>query len=285
MATYLITWKPTRWSWDNLQEDISQVRSKGSVDGRWSCGRNKSIRPNDRLFLLRQGSDRPGIIASGWALSAPFEAPHFDSTRAGDTALYIDVRFDTLLDPDSQSILPKEQLSVGPVASVHWNTQASGITIAPEAAAQLESMWSAFLAALGEEPVTSPEEVAAAETYFEGATRRVSVSIYERSGYARRRCVEHFGHQCAVCGMDFEKVYGTLGHGFTHVHHVVPISSIGRAYRLDPIKDLRPVCPNCHAMLHRGGKVLSIEQLRKLLKRDLTRRCSQPLAALMRSFI
>src|SRR6266403_4112618 len=150
MATYLITWKPTRWSWDNLQEDISQVRSRGTVDGRWSCGRNKSIRPNDRLFLLRQGSDRPGIIASGWARSAPFEAPHFDSDRPGDTALYIDVRFDTLLDPDSQSVLPKEQLSVGPVASVHWNTQASGIRIASEAAAQLESMWSAFLAALGE---------------------------------------------------------------------------------------------------------------------------------------
>jgi len=34
------------------------------------------------------------------------------------------------------------------------------------------------------------------------------------------------------------------------VHHLVPISKIGKKYRVDPIKDLRPVCPNCHAVIH-----------------------------------
>jgi 5-methylcytosine-specific restriction enzyme A len=266
MPTFLITWKPSKGTWADLEQDISEVRSKGFVDGQWSCGRSRRIRPYDRLFMLRQGSDRPGIMASGWALSAPYEAKHYDPDRPNDRAIYVDVRFDTILDPTIGAVLPRERLNRGQLADVHWNTQASGIAIAPDAAAELERIWSALLARLGEEPVTSPEEIAAADTYFEGATRRVSVLVYERSGYARRCCVEHYGYCCSVCGIDFEKAYGERGRAFIHVHHIVPISTIGRSYRLDPIKDLRPVCPNCHAMLHRAGDVLSVEALRKLFK-------------------
>jgi 5-methylcytosine-specific restriction protein A len=67
--------------------------------------------------------------------------------------------------------------------------------------------------------------------------------------------------------MDFEKMYGELGRGFIHIHHVVPISTIGKEYLLDPVKDLVPVCPNCHAMLHRGinGRVLTVEELRNVV--------------------
>ncbi|MEW5967974.1 MAG: HNH endonuclease [Pseudomonadota bacterium] len=46
-----------------------------------------------------------------------------------------------------------------------------------------------------------------------------------------------------------------------HVHHLKPLALTDGAYELDPIADLRPVCPNCHAMLHRGENVLSIEEL------------------------
>jgi 5-methylcytosine-specific restriction protein A len=47
----------------------------------------------------------------------------------------------------------------------------------------------------------------------------------------------------------------------------VPISTIGKEYLLDPVKDLVPVCPNCHAMLHRGinGRVLTVEELRNVV--------------------
>jgi 5-methylcytosine-specific restriction protein A len=64
-------------------------------------------------------------------------------------------------------------------------------------------------------------------------------------------------------------MYGEIGRGFIHVHHVVPISSIGESYKVDPAKDLVPVCPNCHAMLHRGkgGKVLTVEELRAKIKK------------------
>jgi len=47
----------------------------------------------------------------------------------------------------------------------------------------------------------------------------------------------------------------------------------GINYKVDPINDLCPVCPNCHAMLHRRSPPLSIDELKQLLKRakpDLT---------------
>lgn len=67
--------------------------------------------------------------------------------------------------------------------------------------------------------------------------------------------------------MDFEKQYGELGKGFIHVHHIVPISTIGGNYRIDYEKDLVPVCPNCHAMLHRNGQdeILTVEELKIIL--------------------
>ncbi len=44
-----------------------------------------------------------------------------------------------------------------------------------------------------------------------------------------------------------------------------PISEIAEEYEVDPVKDLRPVCPNCHAMIHRRSPPLSIEELQVLL--------------------
>jgi len=77
------------------------------------------------------------------------------------------------------------------------------------------------------------------------------------------------GTACAVCGIDFEKVYGELGKGFIHVHHTVPIHTIGEEYTINPEKDLIPVCPNCHAMLHRGrdADARSIEELKTLYRK------------------
>ena len=35
---------------------------------------------------------------------------------------------------------------------------------------------------------------------------------------------------------------------------------------VDPVADLRPVCPNCHAVIHLGGACRTIEEVRRLLK-------------------
>ncbi len=98
--------------------------------------------------------------------------------------------------------------------------------------------------------------------------RHMFLSIYERNPYARQRCIEHYGCRCSVCGFDFEKVYGEVGSGFIHVHHLKPLSEIRKEYVIDPIADLRPICPNCHAMIHNGTKIMTIAALEALIRRN-----------------
>lgn len=117
----------------------------------------------------------------------------------------------------------------------------------------------------GEISVQIPEEVNDKELLIEGASKKISVNIFERNSVARTKCLAHHGYKCAVCSFNFEEFYGSIGHNFIHVHHIVPLSEIGKEYVLDPIKDLVPICPNCHAMIHRTRPILTIEQLKNHL--------------------
>ena len=112
---------------------------------------------------------------------------------------------------------------------------------------------------------TLPEELAYSEKYPEGAKKTVTINAYERNSKARDACKAHHGLVCVVCGFDFQKVYGTLGEGFIHVHHIKPIGSVGAEYEVDPVKDLIPVCPNCHAMIHQTKPALQVEQLKDVM--------------------
>jgi len=111
-----------------------------------------------------------------------------------------------------------------------------------------------------------PEEISPPhQVLVEGSLRQVIVNAYERSPKARNICIEHHGLSCKVCGFDFEEMYGELGAGFIHIHHIIPLHQIKSSYKVDPIKDLIPVCPNCHAMLHRPKDQLTIEQLKNMI--------------------
>ena len=106
--------------------------------------------------------------------------------------------------------------------------------------------------------------------YFESAAPKIiSVNIRERNGKARNACLKRLGHRCLVCGFDAKEVYGEAFEGKIHVHHITPISSRQDKYQLDPEKDLIPVCPNCHMMLHTkvDGKYLSPEELQKAIRK------------------
>jgi predicted HNH restriction endonuclease len=110
------------------------------------------------------------------------------------------------------------------------------------------------------------EERVPNRAYLEGAAVRVLVNRYERHREAREECIAHHGAACSVCRFDFSRVYGRHGEGFIHVHHLVPLSSVGRRYRVDPVNDLVPVCPNCHAMLHRGETPPTVQGLRAIVR-------------------
>lgn len=112
---------------------------------------------------------------------------------------------------------------------------------------------------------TAADEVVGSDSLVEGAVCRVTVNAYERNPEARRRCIAAHGTTCCICGFNFGAVYGSEAEGYTHVHHLRPLSEVGGEYVVNPVEDLRPVCPNCHAVLHLGGRCRSIDEVRQLL--------------------
>lgn len=116
------------------------------------------------------------------------------------------------------------------------------------------------------QPTVYPDDLPPGITYVEGAAKTVTVNAFERNDAARAACLRHYGSICCVCGFTPEKVYGPGFEGLIHVHHLTMISAAGGARTIDPVKDLRPVCPNCHAALHRKNPPHTPDELKRLLR-------------------
>jgi putative restriction endonuclease len=110
-----------------------------------------------------------------------------------------------------------------------------------------------------------PEEVDNTGPFHEGAAREIRVNAYERSSVAREQCILHHGCECAVCGIVLANLYGEAAQGYIHVHHLRQLSEIGESYQVDPIRDLVPVCPNCHAVIHLRKPPYSIKEVKDFI--------------------
>lgn len=261
MRTFLLSWNPTQWPWDYLHDSIAKVTGQGYFDDHWSCGNRRDIDIGDRFYLIRLGSDPRGIVASGYVTSSAYDDPHWDKQRAanGDTSIYVKIRFDAIAE---QPVIPIAELDQAPLNTFHWHTQSSGILIPNDIADAIEQLWASRDAA-GQSSL--PEELPAGPVYIEGLGRQIVVNAYERNATARKKCLEHHGYSCACCNAALSNIYGPIADGFIHVHHVKPIADIGQSYAVDPINDLVPVCPNCHAIIHLNNPPLSVADVRELL--------------------
>lgn len=108
-------------------------------------------------------------------------------------------------------------------------------------------------------PDDSPE-------YREGKRKSVKVNIYERNLAARQACIDQYGAICYICGFNFGETYGEEFEGMIHVHHIKMISELDHEYIIDPINDLRPVCPNCHMVLHSKKSGFTIDEVKAMLE-------------------
>lgn len=120
---------------------------------------------------------------------------------------------------------------------------------------------------IGTLPVYPDELADDSPEYLEGKKATVRINTYERNPAARQACIKHYGAKCFVCGFDFGQFYGPGCDGLIHVHHLNLISEANGEHAVDPIKDLRPVCPNCHMVLHSKKDGYTIEEVIKMIKR------------------
>jgi 5-methylcytosine-specific restriction enzyme A len=262
MPSYLLTWNPKKWQWDEFDEEIHTIEDEGSCLGQWSCGNSKRIRQGDRLFLLRQGVEPRGLIASGWALSDWFEDEHWgDSSGLGRKTHYVKVEWDSL---SRIPIISRSELDQPPFAGGPWKSQSSGVSIPASIARDLEAEWGRRTGSRFE---FGPDEVLDADA-ADGFGYPIVVNALERFGADRAKCIEHYGYRCSVCTVSFDEAYGPLGDGLIFVHHLRPIDELSDDYRVDPIEDLRPICANCHAVIHRREPPLSLEELSEIIDKS-----------------
>jgi 5-methylcytosine-specific restriction protein A len=261
MSVFLLTWNPTLWIIDDEEwsHGIATISAGGVTEGSWSIGqRSSGVYPGDSVLLVRLAEDR-GIVASGRATSVAYKDLHWDEVRAKkkDLANFVKVEWDVQVEIANR--LPTEEL-LEEFPEVHWNNlMGSGVRVVDEVSEILLQHWYDHVGIVLE---VFPDEV---PTYIEGGTRSVLVNRYERNPVARRACLDEYGANCAVCGFDGQKTYGKEGDGLIHVHHRIEISQVRHEYEVDPINDLIPVCPNCHAMIHRRRPAYSIEEVKKML--------------------
>lgn len=104
---------------------------------------------------------------------------------------------------------------------------------------------------------------------FEGNEVLRLVTAYERDPKLREECLRLRGYDCAACGINLGDIYGELGEGFIHVHHILPLHQ-SKKRETNPSTDLIPLCPNCHCIIHRGGRMLSVEALKDAIKANKT---------------
>lgn len=114
----------------------------------------------------------------------------------------------------------------------------------------------------GSDMTTNIEDIAA---LTEGRVQDVLQTRHERNAEARRKCLAHYGTSCCACGLDFGSRYGEVVHGFIHVHHLHPLAETAQERVIDPIADLRPLCPNCHAVAHFRNPPYTIEEIKQML--------------------
>lgn len=105
------------------------------------------------------------------------------------------------------------------------------------------------------------EDNAAEVPAFEGAVLESVVKRRERNPRNRVLCIRLKGEQCAGCGLEPRKSYGSAG-AIIEVHHLEPLSLLKAPRPYDPALDLVPLCPNCHRAVHTRRPVpLSLSEL------------------------
>lgn len=106
---------------------------------------------------------------------------------------------------------------------------------------------------------------------FEGDTGETKeTKIYKRSKELRDAAIDSFlknygALSCNICTFNYEITYGEVGKGFIEVHHKRPIYMYEGADQVktieQAIKNLAPVCANCHRIIHRTRPPFTIEQV------------------------
>jgi 5-methylcytosine-specific restriction endonuclease McrA len=281
MKTYLLTWNPKYKSADTedwFRKSVRRLASQRKVESTWSTGMNRSVEPGDQVFLLRQGTNCPGLVGYGYVRGKSFKGRHWDPTKRkmGGKANYCEVSWLSMVDVAAG--IPRDRLLPRLLPESFVNTQQSGREIPAQAAAKLKRAWAHQLgetlsipSVRGRPVVSNAPGLAYADQYSCGSlkepkkSRKTIFSFYRIRGVRLSTLVRSEG-RCEFCGKS-----GILlpdGRLFLETHHVVPLSRKGR----DHVMNVIALCPNDHREAHYGARADELEKKFKELLRSKYRK-------------
>jgi hypothetical protein len=120
-----------------------------------------------------------------------------------------------------------------------------------------------------EKPDSDPVDIDEIESFPEGRAKRKLHLARERNQTLvtkakQRGLIKDPLLRCEVCGFSFVENYGEIGKEFIEAHHLQPVASLKPGSR-SQVEDIGLLCANCHRMIHRGSRTLSLQELRDLL--------------------
>lgn len=247
MSYFLFTWNPEKFPVKYITNCRLEFEEHGKLVFGWNCA-NRDAKIGDRAFLMKVGKGQRGIFASEIIAS--------DFYIGFRHNLSVDIEFDTFFDFNKKN-LSYEYLKSN-FKLQNWTPQPSGTSINPIVCESLEKEWFKLTK-------KKFSKVKNEWNYFEGNISKAIVNKVERNLEARYKCIEEKGYDCTVRGMNFRKIYGELlKKEFIQVHHLTPVSTRKGRYKIDPINDLVPICPNCHVVIHSIKPPYSMDEVKRV---------------------
>lgn len=104
------------------------------------------------------------------------------------------------------------------------------------------------------------------EQKTEGDRKETVQTNIERDPRNRRLCIEAHGEHCWVCGKDggwmdddMRLNKSGLPSAWLHCHHIEPLGE-SAPRKTDPVKDMVPLCAECHTMMHLRKPALTLDE-------------------------
>ena len=271
MAAIILAWNPDRRDGWNYAAAVEHVGETGQFLTEWTVTAPDQMPAGTEVWLWLQGRTRCGLLGHGTLVAGAHHRepgaagePEPGGHGAGGGPLHTDTRhiavaFDALI-PSGDELPPALFADIMP--DIPWVAPTRPVTVLePLLEVKIRAVWRLY----GPSRPSSPGHLIPG-SYPEQVTRRVQVNRFESSAEAQRICIAHHGTSCAACGLSFESTYGEAAAGFIEVHHLVPPELLGSDYQLDPVADLVPLCPNCHAMAHLDvATPRTVAELRQLI--------------------
>lgn len=82
----------------------------------------------------------------------------------------------------------------------------------------------------------------------------------------KKECLDYYGAICDICGFDYGYTYGESYEHYIGVHNVTGVEGDEILPDTDPIKDIIPICHNCHHIIHSKTPPIPVDKMRKMIK-------------------